>query len=620
MGTGLSRRAFILAGSTGAVVTMVGCSGGEEDVAGSATPVAPSAPPTESTPPAESVPVAESILPSASSQRSECALSPDTLVLVNGRIHTMDDDNSVVDSIAIRDGKFVQVGEVSVDDESETVIDLRGRTVIPGLIESHTHIISLANRPGYHTSIELTTSIAEVQATLAARRRRGDVPEGQFITAMGGFNPRQWWPLGEPPRLPTLGELDEAVSDRPVLIVQGFFGPAVVNGRAKEFFEAATGPLAGPVPVGDDGSIAMGAPCMAALYHLRLAQTVDDRRRSALDAMAHSARVGVTTVNDLGVFMSPEALAPDQPVSAIMRAYDSWLDLHRTGEAFVRLQINHFVNQGYIEEFGPIDRIDRQLPALRALLRYQFPFFGGAMVRYGGIGEEPAPLAPPSDPNGYAVWSEAQRLVARARWRNENGPRRIDEIEQVVSMYEQVDTEMVAAGHPEGIKDLRWGLQHAHEATAEQLARLKALNAGLSMSGFAWIAQDPTPDGTPSGPNFRRIVDSGVRAGLHADGVHFAPHNPFYSLHYATTGLNVYGQQVNSGQQITRQEALYAHTRGNAWYLNREDEIGSIEVGKLADLVVLSDDYFTVSDESMRRILPILTVVDGKLVHDSGEL
>jgi len=106
--------------------------------------------------------------------------------------------------------------------------------------------------------------------------------------------------------------------------------------------------------------------------------------------------------------------------------------------------------------------------------------------------------------------------------------------------------------------------------------------------------------------------------GMHEDGVHIAPHNPWFALHYATTGLNVLGQQINPGQQITRYQALNAYTRGNAWYLNRENDLGSIEVGKLADLVVLDRDYFSVSDADMRRTRAALTVVDGKIVYDTG--
>ena len=107
--------------------------------------------------------------------------------------------------------------------------------------------------------------------------------------------------------------------------------------------------------------------------------------------------------------------------------------------------------------------------------------------------------------------------------------------------------------------------------------------------------------------------------------MHITAHNPWFALHYATTGLNniitaanPQGQQINPGQQISRQQALHMYTRGAAWYCNREDDLGSIEEGKLADLVVLDKDYFRVSDAEMRKISSILTVVDGNIVHDTG--
>jgi predicted amidohydrolase YtcJ len=169
-----------------------------------------------------------------------------------------------------------------------------------------------------------------------------------------------------------------------------------------------------------------------------------------------------------------------------------------------------------------------------------------------------------------------------------------------------------------GIKDLRWGLQHADFTAPNQLQRLKSLNCAVSMSGFRWLNGVPRADGLPVGPLYPQIIASGIHAGMHEDGVHIAPHNPWFALHYATTGLNVLGQQINPGQQITRQQALYAYTRGNAWYLNRENDLGSIEEGKFADLVVLDRDYFGVSDTQMRDTSSVLTVVDGQIVYDAG--
>src|SRR6186713_2565883 len=161
------------------------------------------------------------------------------VVLTNGRIHTMDAKNTVASSVTIRNGRFAAVGGNPAP--GLKVIDLRGRTVVPGLIEGHVHIVSLANRPGYHTILENTTSIREIQETLAARRR--DVPAGQWITSMGGWHTNQW----AEHRHPTLKELDDAVPDRPVLLYERFTGPCVTNTMGKAFFDAAdAGPKVHP--------------------------------------------------------------------------------------------------------------------------------------------------------------------------------------------------------------------------------------------------------------------------------------------------------------------------------------------------------------------------------------
>ena len=170
---------------------------------------------------------------------STSGTGPDVL-LENGSIHTMDDQNSVISSIGIQDGRFVPEGDINR--RRALVIDLGGRTVVPGLIESHTHFVSLANRPGDHVADwELASNIAGVLEVLRARRQRG-VPEGQFITAMGGGTPGMF----AEKRLPTLAEIDSAVSDRPVFLYQGGGGPARTNTLRQHFFEAAPGPPGRP--------------------------------------------------------------------------------------------------------------------------------------------------------------------------------------------------------------------------------------------------------------------------------------------------------------------------------------------------------------------------------------
>jgi hypothetical protein len=407
--------------------------------------------------------------------------------------------------------------------------------------------------------------------------------------------------------------------------VPGGGGPARTNTLGKLFFESVTSPLAGAVVVGSAGEI-VNIPGDAnhanrALYHLRVRQSFADKKRGAIDAMAYSASCGVTALLDQTLVASAAgtlnpALLDPQPTHGLptlnhYRMYDGWLAAHRDGDTLVRLQINFLHNQGFIPELGP--ELAKQLPELRERLKNQFQFFGDGMLRTGGIGEWAAPFVASTSTNqdGYRVWFEAQRLCAQAGWRNENSQGSVANIEQVVRTYELMDEEF-------GIKHLRWGLQHGELATPQQLARLKALNCGLSASGFRWTSTAATPPASPVGPLFPQMIDSGVQLGIHEDGVHIAPHNPWFALHYATTGLNVVGTQINAEQQISRQQALHLYTRGNAWYLNREDDLGSIEVGKCADLLVLDRDYFSVSDAAMRETRPILTVVDGRIVHDAG--
>jgi predicted amidohydrolase YtcJ len=578
------------------------------------------------------------------SEASERHRTRGDLVLVNGNIHTMDERNPLVSSVGIRDGRFVDVGRGAKGVQGARVINLRGATVVPGLIESHTHFVSLANRPGYHVAQwELASDVKEVLAILAARRDRGDVPAGQFITAMGAGTPNIWFER----RQPTLAELDAAVPDRPLFLYFGGGGPARVNSLGKAFFATVSNPT---VTVQPDGAILGGNPSQAnaALYHLRIRQTFEDKKRSALDAMAYTAQVGVTTNLDQVLVaiatgtLQPETLDP-QPNHALFnlnhyRMYDAYLALHAEGKAFTRLQMNFLHNQGFIPELGP--DLKNQLPELRERLKNQFQFFGDDMVRTGAIGEWAAPFVASTSANqdGYRVWLEAQRLCAKARWRNENSqgggypqgssgvPADTANIEQVVATYEMMDQEMRDAGFPDGIKSLRWGLQHADHATVAQLERLKALNCGVSASGFRWTSA-ARADGQPVGPMFPRLVASGIPLALHQDGVHITAHNPWFAMHYATTGrnnivslANPQGQQINPGQQISRQQALHMYTVGAAWYCNREDDLGSIEEGKLADLVVLDKDYFRVSDAEMRKISSVLTVVDGNIVHDTGQM
>ena len=527
------------------------------------------------------------------------AANPDQdLILTNGRIHTMDARNTIARTVSIRNGRLATVGDtVPPRRAGDRVIDLRGRTVVPGLIEPHVHIVSLANRPGYHTILENTRSIREVQEALAARRK--DVPAGQWITSMGGWHPNQW----KEHRHPTRQELDEAVSDRPVLLYERFTGPCATNSMGKAFFDMMDGapPVHAdikPIKVADTGAIAAagfagGGPSASALFHLRRLQTFDDKLRSTMDAMRYSVVVGLTSHLDQVLFPTPGPLHPSQILSNLdqYRMYDTWLALHRDNKTLVRLQTNFLQNQN-----------DPALPELKERLRNQFQYFGDDMMMTGSIGEWAAPLG------SGAVWRDAQRLVAQAGWHNENSVHNIPELTQVVDAYEAVNKDFDITPH-------RWVVHHVPVVTKDLLDRLRALGCGVQMGAFQWVtSSDPE---VVVGAPFRTILDHGIQAGIHGDGVHIAPLNPWQHIYFAVTGLNSFGARVNGNEQITRQDALRTFTRANAWFLRMEDRIGSIEPGKLGDLVVLDRDYFTVPDEEIKQIRSVLTIVGGTIVHDT---
>ena len=511
------------------------------------------------------------------------------LVFVNGRIHTMDGNNTIANTVSIRNGRFSAVGGAApARGPGIRVIDLRGRSAVPGLIDNHNHIVLMGNRPGHHTPLEAASSIADVQETVAARAKA--IPRGAWVTTIGGFHRNQLFPRGQNPRLPTLAELDTAAPDHPVYISESFMGPSATNSLGKGFFKRQTP----PVPVGEDGSIATGSQSTgrATLALRQTLLTFEQRKRGALDAMTYGLGLGVTTHLDQGAFQATNTATDGAAHEDNYTMHVAFLALRDEGKLPARLRIN-FLHQDSTPD----------LPTLTERLKNSFKFFGDDMVRTGAIGEFIAAFGPGSP------FVEAARRVARAGWRAEVHSLSATDFQQEIQGYEAAHAEFV-------ITDLRWVIAHAPFITEPWVNRLKALGGGLSLTGWRYLAGTPEQNGPP----FRMIVDNGIHAGMSSDGMQIAPMNPWLHMYYATTGLNARQFLINAGQQITRQEVLKLYTANNGWFLREEDQIGTIEPGKLADLVVLSDDYFTVPDEMLKKIRSALTVVGGKVVHNAGVL
>jgi predicted amidohydrolase YtcJ len=513
------------------------------------------------------------------------------LRLVNGRFVTMDGQGTTAGEVTIQNGRFTAVGPADGPVSPCTQeVDLGGRTVVPGIIDNHNHIVLLGIRPGHHTPIEGAASIAEVQARL--RARAAVVPAGAFITSLGGWNANQF----EERRLPTLEELDEATSDHPVLLFQSFTGPAATNTPGREYFTARG------VEVSETGAIGANAPSMTALNALRADQTIADRIRGTEEAMAYATSVGVTTSADMGAFNLPgtdhlqDSFVFDTLASADQfRMYDAFMTLHREGRMTSRLRIF----------FLTMDtRPD--VPLLSERLRNDFQGFGDDMLRVSGIGEFAAnwPLFGPATADNYGA---ALSAIAERGWAFQQHSLSPGENELTVSTFETVN-----ATTP--IADLRWSLAHVGSVETAILDRLEAMGAAVAVHPFQFLA------GGGGGPPLRTIVDSGVKVGAGSDSAQISTLNPWLVIAYMVTGRSLDGELINDGQQLTREEALRLYTSENGWFLREEDRLGSIEPGKLGDLVVLSADYFDdaqVPDAEIRNLRSVLTVVDGRVVHDA---
>src|SRR5688572_936403 len=536
------------------------------------------------------------------------------VVLQNGRIYTMDEQGTVASSVAIKDGRFMEIasGRAHIRTGPRTrIIDLRGSTVVPGIIDNHNHLVLMGNRPGYHTPLENAHSIAEALATIAARV--AEVPRDAWITTIGGFHTNHLYanPADKTTgRFPTLAELDSVAPNNPVWLSISFNGPSVTNTAGRNILHGRV--VDGqPINVAADGAIAgSGGQSTRALLYLR--QTLlnpEARRRSTLDAMKYAASLGVTTHIDQGAFQATNTAGDGAAHEDNFTMHFPFLEMYEQGKGLVRLRIN-FLHM----------ETDDATPELVQRLKNAFPFFGGDMVKTGGIGEFIA--------QGTAVpgrFLEAARKVARAGWRAEvhslgrraSATSSPPDYELEISAFETVNTEF-----PGVVGDKRWVVAHVPGITLEWINKLKAIGGGLSLTGWQFLAggAQTNPIAPYAGPPFRMILDSGINSGLSSDGMQIAPMNPWIHMYFATTGVNARGVDINPNQHITRQEALRLYTRDNGWFVREEDHLGTIEKGKLADLVVLDRDYFAVPNEELKRIRSVLTIVGGNIVHDANVL
>ena len=525
---------------------------------------------------------------------------PPDLVLLGGKIVTVDAESSVREALAIRDGKILSLGSTAemrrLAGPETRVVELGGRTVIPGLIDSHLHAVraalSFSTEVNWIGARSLREALARISA--AAQRR----PPGSWLIVAGGWNELQFAER----RRPTQAELEAAAPNNPVYVQLGY-GWAVMtdDGFAKLGIRSETDLPAGGTLVRDGerptGAISGGQGAIIALFDRLPKPTFAEQVQGTREFFRELNRLGLTGVVDPG---GNNLFPPD---------YQALFDVWRRGELTVRVAYS-LNGQTAGSELA-------ELQSLTALLPMGF---GDDRLHFNGLGERitfamnnnPEPTAEQKERYFEIVrWAAERGMTITMHW----GPD--STVPHLLEIFERVNREVP-------IKPLRWSIAHLNDASEDSLRRMSELGVGWTVQDAMYFGGEDLVrrEGKDAARRIPPVVTGrrlGVAIGGGTDAHRVASYNPFTSLQWFLDGKTVVGTPIRGPEETPdRLTALRFYTLGSAWFSFDDDVRGSLEVGKLADLAVLSDDYLTVPLDEVGNIESVLTLLGGEIVYAAG--
>jgi predicted amidohydrolase YtcJ len=529
------------------------------------------------------------------------AQAPDK-VLVNGKIITVDGTFTIAQALAIRGARIVAVGTTAdiekLKGPATQTIDLRGRAVIPGLIDNHSHWIRAAEH--WHQEMRLDGVTSRAQAIKMLTERVAAARPGAWIVALGGWSEEQF--TDEPRGFP-LAELDRIAPNNPV-VLQAVYNHSYLNNAAMKLAkidEKTPNPPGGTIEKDASGKPtgvvrgAGGVAFMAAQVPLpEREKWIDNTKKLAADLNA----MGITAWLDAG----GRGMSPGH--------YDSYKYLSERGELNVRAfwtTIRQAANAAEAE------RVIAEIPQMKPFQGNDyFDNVGWGETVYAPVTTQLLRVESNTRPEDMATMGKIALALARQGLYVNSHVEMTPSIDAFLKEYESINKERP-------IKGLRWSFSHLDQIDEAQLERMKKLGMSAQIHSRPLIQgalmHKVHGDKAWDMPPFRRVQDSGLLWGLGSDATAVTTSNPFYTLALAVTGEMIGGAKVNR-QSITREEALIAHTRSNAFILFQEGNLGSLAVGKYADLLVLDRDYLTIPAGEIKDIKPLITMVGGKIVHD----
>lgn len=518
--------------------------------------------------------------PQAPAPEATQALPAADQVLTNGKILTVDENFSIAEAVAITGERIIAVG--SNDDvsayvgDATNVIDLEGRTVTPGLIDNHMHFIRAVQRWNLQARID-GINIRQRALDVIAEKAATMQP-GEWLMVQGGWRENQF---ADQPGGFTLEELNAAAPNNP-LFLQITYQTVYANTLALE--------AVGVSP--EEGAQHRGPPMISGqppygLLNEQMPSVSDEQLRiNMLDFVRELNRAGLTSVYDVG-------RPPEGDILLVQEMNES---------EPLPIRVWHTLKYQAYDPEGADAAIE--------LVRASTP--GTSNNYYGllGLGEHvylPFFDNPGmSEPYSEEIIGNFMRIATAAA-------------EQGFPVHEHTMAEVTVRSllgplaelnERIPLEPLRWSLAHVFTIRPETIAAVRDLGLTLAIHSVAMY-------GTPERqPPLREIQDSGIVWGLGTDATIVAHYQPFITLGWAVSGKSINGNQVID-EPVTREEALIAHTRSNAYLLFKEEDIGTLEVGKLADLVVLDQDYMTIPADDIFKIQSVMTMVGGRVVYDT---
>jgi predicted amidohydrolase YtcJ len=534
------------------------------------------------------------------------------LVLFNGNIHTVDRQNPFATAVAIREGKFIAVGDdttiMQLVSESTTRIDLKKKRVIPGLNDSHTHLI----RGGLNYNLELrwdgVPSLADAMRMLKEQVDR--TPSPQWVRVVGGWTEFQFAER----RMPTLDEINAIAPDTPVFILH-LYDRALLNRaalRAVGYTKDTPAPPGGQIQRNSNGEptgLILATPNALILYST-LAKgpklSYEHQVNSTRHFMKELNRFGITSVIDAGGGFQNY---PDD--------YKVVAELNDKDQLTVRIAYNLFTQ-----------RPKQEYEDFQDWMKIVKPHQGNDMYRHNGAGEmlvfsaadfedfvQPRPDLPQ---NMEAELERVVRLLVENRWPFRLHATYNESISRFLNVFEKVNRDIP-------FDNLPWVFDHAETIDERNIERVKALGGGIAIqSRMAFQGERFTERygvaAAQQTPPVKLMLEMGVPVGGGTDATRVSSYNPWVALYWLTAGRTVGGMQIyGEATRLSRETALELYTRGGAWFSSEGDKKGAIINGMLADLTVLDQDYFTVPEAQIKHIEAELTLVGGKIVYAKGD-